>query len=248
MSANLMLHAGSQLVSMDELRACHTPQPVGRWHPVSHVRVLESVKESLGEGGYSVASEKLAITKEGARFFGTLDLTAPLVPGVTLAVGVRNSVDKTFPLGFCAGSRVFVCDNLAFSAELMVRRKHTLNGAVNFRTGIAQAVFSLGTFVQAEEKRIKLMQNMELRSEQADSLILQSYERDIIGARDLPKVIKEWREPSFVDFQPRTVWSLFNAYTTALRERTIEQPNQFALQTMRLTALLGVNQEIAQAV
>jgi hypothetical protein len=33
-----------------------------------------------------------------------------LCPGVSLAVGIRNSWDQSFPLGFCAGARVFVCD------------------------------------------------------------------------------------------------------------------------------------------
>src|SRR6186713_1060225 len=98
----LILHAGGKLVSMDELRECRTPPPEGRWHPTSHVSVLESVKETLTGAGYRIRSEKLAIARGDARFFGVLDLETPLAHGVSLSVGVRNSVDKSFPLGFAA--------------------------------------------------------------------------------------------------------------------------------------------------
>ena len=70
--------------------------------------------------------------RDGSRFFGTLDLASPLAERTSLCVGIRNSTDQSFPLGFVAGSRVFVCDNLAFRSELMVRRKHTLHGERDF--------------------------------------------------------------------------------------------------------------------
>src|SRR4029079_3093952 len=106
-------------------------------------RVLDTALQTLGEAGYQVERTKLGVSHDGQRFFGTLDLVAPLATGVTLAVGLRNSVDKSFPMGFCAGSRVFVCDNLAFRSDLLVRRKHTTNGQARFSNDIAAAVGSL---------------------------------------------------------------------------------------------------------
>ena len=111
MSANLMLHRGGVVVTEDQLATYPTPEPVGRWHPVSHARVLNAVRETLGAAGYLVRKQSLAVARDGARFFGTLDLATPLTAdgGVALAVGIRNSTDKTFPLGFCAG-RVYRLD------------------------------------------------------------------------------------------------------------------------------------------
>ena len=40
-------------------------------------------------------------------------------------VGFRNSHDKSMVAGICAGARVFVCDNLAFSGDFSEKRKHT---------------------------------------------------------------------------------------------------------------------------
>jgi hypothetical protein len=201
--------------------------------------VVETVKSTLREAGYEIRKESYGVMRGGgSRFFGTLDLGTPLTSGVTLAVGVRNSTDKSFPLGFCAGSRVFVCDNLAFRSELLVRKKHTLNGERNFVRSIAGAVTSLAGFKEQEAERIRRFTYLELSDAQADALILRAYEKAIIGAHQLPRVIREWRNPAFEEFQPRTVWSLFNAFTSALKERSVEQPHTFAVSTMRLNALL----------
>jgi hypothetical protein len=236
--SNLLLHAGAQAVTREQLRTYRAPPPEGRWYPIAHATVLATVQDTLGEAGYQVQAEKLALNREGTRFFGTLDLATPVASGVALAVGIRNSTDKSFPLGFCAGNRVLVCDNLAFRSELLVRKKHTLHGARNFSAAIAQAVMSLSSFREQEAARIQALQTMELAPEQADSLILRSYEKGIISSLQLPRVLREWRAPRFAEFQPRTAWSLLNAYTTVLGDRANRQPAQFAVQTMRLNALL----------
>jgi hypothetical protein len=238
--SSLVLHAGAKPVTLYELQGFRAPQPVGRWYPVSHARVVETVKTTLGEAGYEIRKEQFGVMRDGGRFFGTIDLGTPVASGVTLAVGIRNSVDKSFPLGFCAGNRVFVCDNLAFRSDLLVRKKHTVNGERNFVRSIASAVTSLTSFRDQEADRIRRFMHQELSAELADALILRAYERGIVGAHQLPKVIREWRNPAFEEFTPRTVWSLFNAFTAALRERAVQQPHSFAIETMRLNALLDV--------
>ncbi len=236
--SNLMLHAGGKLVTLDELKECKTPPAEGRWHPVSHLTVLENVKETLHGAGYTVKSQQYGLARNDARFFGVLDLETPLAHGVGLSVGVRNSVDKSFPLGFAAGSRVFVCDNLAFRAELLVRRKHTLNGMRAFGTAIGSAVASLTSFKEAEALRIQRMSEMELSPAQASHVILSAYRKGIISTLQLPLVCKEWEEPRHDDFRPRTAWSLFNAFTEVLKPRAISAPQQFVSSTIRLNGLM----------
>ena len=225
-SSNLMLHAGGRLVTLDELRACPTPPSEGRWHPVSHASVLTTVKETLVGAGYAIRSAQYGLARNDARFFGVLDLATPLAHGVALSVGVRNSVDKSFPLGFAAGSRVFVCDNLAFRSELLVRRKHTLNGMRAFGTAIGSAVASLASFREAEEDRIRKMVEIDLTPAMASHLILLAYRRGIISALQLPKVCQAWEEPAHEDFRPRTAWSLFNAFTEVLKPRAVSAPRR----------------------
>ncbi|HYH66308.1 MAG TPA: DUF932 domain-containing protein [Urbifossiella sp.] len=236
--SDLMLHAGGRLVTLDELRGCKTPPAEGRWHPVSHVRVLDTVKETLRGAGYTVRSEKYGLARADARFFGVLDLDTPLAHGTGLSVGVRNSVDRSFPLGFAAGSRVFVCDNLAFRSELLVRRKHTLNGMRAFGTAIGSAVASLASFREDEADRIRRMAETELTPAMASHVILTALRRGIISSLHLPKVCEAWEEPRHDDFRPRTAWSLFNAFTEVLKPRAVAAPQAFVAQTIRLNGLM----------
>jgi hypothetical protein len=93
-----------------------------------------------------------------------------------------------------------------------------------------------------EAERLRLMMEAQLSPELADAVILRAFEKGIIGTRDLPAVIKEWRNPSFEEFKPRTAWSLLNAFTRVLRERAEKQPQAFMVQTMRLNGLLDARQ------
>ncbi len=111
----------------------------------------------------------------------TLQLQAEIAPGVALAVGCRNSVDKSLPIGFCCGQRVFVCDSLAFSSDVVITRKHTRFGQARFGEAIAATVAGLEEFRANEARRIELYRTTELAPDQANSLILQAYERGIIG-------------------------------------------------------------------
>lgn len=236
--SNLCLHRGARLVERLELDEVDAPPPTQTWFPLQHSDVLNAVLGTLEVSGFQVQKTQLSLSGDNARFFGTLDLSTPVANGTTLAVGVRNSVDKTFPLGFCAGSRVFVCDNLAFRSELLVIRKHTLNGRIRFQEAIALAVQSLHQFREAEAQRIDQMQAFPLSDRHADSLMLQAYERGIVSHRTLPRVIQAWRTPSHPEFTDRNLWSLMNAFTGVIQSRSRSNPQQFALQTIRLNALL----------
>jgi hypothetical protein len=236
--SNLMLHAGGRVATLDEVRNVNTPAPLGRWHPTAHATVLDSVRETLTGAGYVIRAERYAPARNDQRFFGVLDLATPLVQGVSLSVGVRNSTDKSFPLGFACGSRVFVCDNLAFSSEQIVRRKHTLNGFKAFGMAIGHAVASLTSFKDMEATRIQRQAELELTPAAASHFILTPFRRGIINSHQIADVCKEWEAPRHEDFQPRTSWSLFNAFTEILRNRAITSPQTFVASTIRLNGLM----------
>ena len=110
MASQLIAHSGARVVSLEELERVDAPPSTDTWFPIRHSQVLHSAIETLGEAGFQVHRNQLALSRSNARFFGVLDLIAPIANGVNLAVGIRNSVDKSLPISFCAGTRVFVCD------------------------------------------------------------------------------------------------------------------------------------------
>ena len=237
-TSTLIAHCGARTVGMQELLAVKAPEATRTWFPLSHGSVLQTVKQKLQEGGFLVEREQLALSRHDARFFGVLDLVSPIAPGVSLAVGIRNSLDKSLPIGFAAGSRVMVCDNLAFRGEVNVARKHTRFGETRYAEALSRAVSGLTQFKAAETARVTRFQATEIGSTQAESLMLRAYERDILSHRLLPRVISEYRKPSYEEFRAPTLWSLLNAFTTVLGERQKTNPQQFAHLTIRLSDLL----------
>jgi hypothetical protein len=170
----LVLHCGAKEVSREELATVEAPPPTKTWFPIKHSDVLDAVLETVDQTGFSVEKMRLALSRQGAQFFGTLDLRSPIADGVSLAVGVRNSINQTLPLGFVAGTRVFVCDNLAFRAELLVSRKHTAHGRVRFREAIGRAVGELEAFRAVEARRVELMRTTEINDVAAESFMLRA--------------------------------------------------------------------------
>lgn len=239
MKSNMILHRGAEIVDREALDMVTIPPGTSTWYPVGHGHVVDRTKDALQQAGFSIEREQLAITRGGDRFFGTLDLRSPLSPGVSLAVGIRNSIDKSLPIAFAAGSRVFVCDNLSFSSEVVISRKHTRFGDERFTEALSLAVQSLGQFRDVEAARIGQFQAKAITDIEAESTILRSFEHGIVSNRLLPKVIQEWRSPSYAEFKPRTLWSLFNCFTTIMGDRQKSNPQQFAYMTIRLTDMLS---------
>jgi len=233
-SSALILHRGAREVAREELDAVPVPPATPTWFPIGHGQVLTTTLNTLTQAGFEVTRSRLALSGDDARFFATFDLRTPIASGVSLAVGIRNSTDKSLPIGFCAGHRTFVCDNLAFSSEIIVARKHTRFGQVRFNEAICRAVQSLDAYREAEGYRIRRFQNTDLSADAGDALLLRAYERQIVSAPVFPRIISEWRKPTFEEFEPRTLWSLLNSFTTVLGERQKTNPQHFAALTIRL--------------
>ena len=131
-----------------------------------------------------------------------------------------------------------MCDNLCFDAEIVVSARHTKHGADRYVEGITNAAFSLHGFAIGANARIMRFRDCDLTDDLANSLILQTYRRGIVGARLLPKVCDAWEKPRHEEFEPKTMWSLQQAFTEALKPRQQQRPAEAAAQTIRLQRFL----------
>src|ERR1041385_439337 len=122
----LNLHSGGELVTFDQLRDVETPPATASHVPIEHHRLVSLVRSTLGMFNHEIVEEHFAIDHAGSRFFGVMELRSEY-GNYTDTVGLRNSSDKSFPIGISFGSKVFVCSNLAFIGEHVIRRKHTAN-------------------------------------------------------------------------------------------------------------------------
>jgi hypothetical protein len=220
---SLMLHSGANAVSYDGLRSVITPQGTDSHVPVPHHEVVELVRYTLGFYGHEIAEESHAVTADGARYFGLMSLRSPY-GDYTDTVGLRNSHDKSFPIGIAFGSRVFVCDNLSFIGDQVIKRKHTIKAKRELPGLVTEIVQPLQAQRIAQNHKLLHYQASALTDEVADHAILQMYRNDVIGVQAIGHVLKAWEEPPH-DWGGRTAWRLFNATTFALAGKVAERPD-----------------------
>ncbi len=133
--------AGANSVDYAELRNLPVPAATPTHVPIPHYRVVDLIAHSLSYYGHEVVEQHHGATPDGMRYFGVLTLKSPHTD-YTDMVGLRNSHDKKFPIGIGFGSRVFICDNMAFSTDHFVRRKRSNEGFLS--THARQAETGIG--------------------------------------------------------------------------------------------------------
>ena len=73
----MLLHCGAELVSRGELWHVPTPQHTETWFPLPHSRVFGEVHDQLEGCGFIVTEEAHALSHDGQRYFGVLNITLP---------------------------------------------------------------------------------------------------------------------------------------------------------------------------
>jgi hypothetical protein len=218
----LMLHAGAEPVDYQALRALPVPAATDTHVPIAHSAVVDMVKYSLGFYGHEIVGEDYGLTPDGARFFGVLSLKSEY-GDYTDTVGLRNSHDKRFPIGISFGSRVFVCDNLAFSGDHVIKRKHTANAKRDLPGLVAEVVEPLRDQRREQAEMFDVYRATELEEHEVHDAIMRLYRRGVINLTRIEDVLTAYLEPPH-DWGPPTAWRLFNAATYALAGRVAENP------------------------
>jgi hypothetical protein len=216
----LMLHAGAKPVDYDGLRTLVTPEATATHVPIPHHRVVDAVVHSLGFYGHEVVEQHFGVTDDQARFFGVLTLKSHYT-GYTDTVGLRNSHDKRFPIGIGFGSRVFICDNLAFIADQVIKRKHTANARRDLPGLIGEMVEPLQLAREKQHQAFLTYQETPVTEVQADHAIMSMYREGVINVQRIADVAEQWERPTF-DWGEKTAWRLFNAATFALTGKVVE--------------------------
>ncbi len=224
---NLVLHCGASKVERSEVAEVKTPRATETWVPVSHLQLIETVESALRSTGLEIAQQVHSLSRSGDRYFGLTEIRGKQTePDYAWVLGLRNSHDKCYPAGIVAGASVFVCDNLSFSGEVSLSRKHTVHLLRDLPTLAAQAVGRLMERWHHQDQRIRAYKHHSINDSMAHDLVIRAVDLGACCNRSIPSILKEWREPRYVDFENRTAWSLFNAFTEELKGNLPELPKR----------------------
>jgi hypothetical protein len=212
-------HAQSELVSRTELLRIPPPPGTATWRPIAHGDLIAALDRQLLVRGITIRKEAFAIQRGGARLFAVLDLSLESSAEFSAAMGIRTANDRSMALEIAVGVKVFVCDNLAFSGDLIaLRRKHTARFDLN--ADISRAVDRYQEHLVALQRTIAAAQEAPIADEEAKCLIFEAFHDEIVPIRYFGQVAETYFNPGedMSDVQPRTMWGLHNAFTRAVRQ------------------------------
>jgi len=237
----LLLHQGGQECSLDDLRDIPMPVETRSFKPVSHYDLAVNIAKVAGEllSEFTLKSSQYGVARDGGQLFGVHTFQNSNTE-LGLSIAFRNSLDKSLSVGMAFGASVFVCDNLALQGEIIKIRKHTTNIHTDLEEMILTGVYRARTsFISAVDDAI-LMQQIEISTDGAYHALGHLFGHKVLSPRQMPVALKEWNLPSHEEFEPRTLWSLYNAVTEALKS---SPPQSIMERHIRLHAHLLPNQE-----
>jgi hypothetical protein len=221
---SLNLHSGGELVAYEALREMVTPPATPTHVPIEHHRLVDLVRGTLSMFGHDIVEEHHALDHDGMRYFGLMTLRSSYT-GYTDTLGLRNSHDKSTPIGIAFGSQVFVCSNLAFIGDHVIRRRHTVNAKRELPGLLMEIIEPLALQREAQARKFEHYRHAMLTDAQADHAIMELYRQGVIGVQRIADVVREWDTPTFEEFSERNAFRLFNGVTYALNGRIAENPS-----------------------
>lgn len=215
--SQLLVHCGTEKLSREDLTRIPTPPETLTHKPVPHHVVVESLVETLGFRHIGVVRNEYAVSKDGMKMFGVLDLETTF-DGCRFAIGVRNSNDKSMRLAMTVGYHVLVCDNMAFHGDFTpVLAKHTKH--LSLMDALSIGVDRMQRNFEPMRRQVEAWKATQLPDEAAKLVIYRAF---VEGQLEVPRhlataVHGRYFNPQESAFAPRTMWSLSNAFTGSFK-------------------------------
>src|SRR3989449_11153423 len=213
----LITHCGTTKIGRQELKHLPVPESTGTFKPIPHHELVDALIETLSFRKIGVVKDEYAASPDGMKLFGVLDLENGF-EGCRFSIGLRNANDKSMRVALTAGVRVFVCDNLSFQGEFTpVLAKHSKNFSIP--DSLAIGVDRMQRNFEPMRQHIEQWRGLQIADDMARLVIYRAF---VAGEFEAPRhlarnVHEDYFNPKFDEFAPRTMWSLENAFTSALR-------------------------------
>ena len=226
-----------KFVDRDALALVPTPNPTQTWRPVPHIDVVDAVENAIANRGMTIESERFGLARDSQKMFGVITLSRRGNTEWTRCVGVRNSHDQSFAAGVCCGVSVFVCSNLCFGGEFVIKRRHT--SGIDLKSMVEETMDAMTDGFLSFEERLLDLHDIPVSDDEARITAVRAAECGAIPSCDILAVFNEYLEPRHDEFRERSQWSLLNAFTEVAHKYTPARMDVFNRRLTRLFALDG---------
>jgi hypothetical protein len=209
--------SGSNRVTEAEVIQVPAVPFTNSFHPMHHRQIIDAIRSGVVATGLEIVKTEYVLANNGNRMFGVWDLSGGN-DELCWSIGIRNSMDKSMALGITAGTRVFVCDNLAFSGEFVEFRRHTKGlvfDELEFMAyrAMKKMVANLTRF-QAWHEGLK---KFSLTEWDAKILLVEIMTNSIIP----PRKFTRFNELYFGGIYTPTLWGFHETVTDVLRDSNL---------------------------
>jgi len=206
---------GTEMKSRADLALIPTPDATSTFQPVPHSRIVDALVEALGFRHISVVADEYAVSNDGMKLFGVLELDYSFT-GCRFAIGIRNSNDKSLRLAMTVGYRVVVCSNLAFNGDFTpVLAKHSKR--FDLLDSLSIGLDRMQRNFEPLQRTVNRWKEVQMDDKQAKEVVYDAVIEKLIPAKLMNEVHHHYFEPEHDEFKDRTLWSLSNAFTSAYK-------------------------------
>lgn len=201
-----------------QVMAVKSPDFTDTWKPYSHKDVIQALSTACSEHGYKVGRREYSLNESQTRVFGVWEIEDQANGELNFAVGLRNSLDKHFAVGICAGERVFVCDNLVFKSDFIIFRKHTTNLDLDYLHTMSYEALKL-VKIQFEElyEWHKSLKKREISRDEAITLAYGTVKENILP----PSKLNTWYDCYNSGKYRETLHGFHGAVTEIITKRSL---------------------------
>lgn len=205
------------------------------WKGINHGTLAATVVDRVQAAGLEISKEWWYVNPKRTILWGAVDIipgkgSAPKMKigqAANFSLGVRHGNQGEYAVSFAVGARVGVCSNGMFSGDFVFKKKHSEK--LDLPDLVDNAVIHYLKECESLERLINGWREQEIDNRDAAYMILQSHREGYVNFRYLEDVEKNWMSPPHEEFQPRTAWSLYNAFTETAKILT--PPRQLKLLT-----------------
>jgi hypothetical protein len=213
-------------VSLAVARNVEAPDKTDSYMPVKNGQFVDTVRAAFEALGWALDYEAYGLTCKDQRFFFThryVQKNSPDGSEHAVAVGGRNSYDRSIAAGLAIGANVFVCDNLCFSGDdFAVLRRHTSNVWRDLAELVKKAAATAETRHARLGAELHLLKEVGISDDRAYELFGLALGHEVVAPTQINAALRDWKEPRHPEFADRNLWSWYNAVNEALKTSTAD--------------------------
>lgn len=227
----MMTVMGENKKTQKEVREVELVRPAhakGYWQGISHADLLDTVFNEVRRRKWKMGQDLYTMNADGTDLAAAFNIEIPTLKapqGQTFSMGLLTSNARRKKLKIVVGSVVKVCHNGMVTGEIALARKHTKN--LSLKDEIEEALNTYIMKAMMLKDTVSEMQRIHLGDGSKDTLLMQAGRLKVMPWSRVGMVDEEYRHPKHEEFKPRTVWSLFNAFTEVVKQNPpLNQMNQ----------------------